>query len=251
MKNFKMGNKKLLSYVLASSIILAGCNITKNQGLNNYENDLAPIETMNKSSSVNIQNQKDNNEIKVKKCNNNVCASNTLKLKNHNISSSKTISKIGKLQKAKEIGRTDNGWSLIKYKGKKGYVKSSKLKQLGNTYIEIDISEQKLTYYKNNKKFLSTNVVTGKDTTPTVKGLFSIYSKNRDYTMRGIGYTSHSDYVLKFYNAYYIHDSSWRSEYGGNIYHYNGSHGCVNTPYKKVKKLYENTKKGTKVLIHK
>ena len=250
MKNFKLGNKKLLSFILTGSIVLSGCNINVIKESKGYTRNPIKVESTDKSD-FNNEVSKNNETVDIQRCSNNVCASKTLKLKSNNTSSSKTIRKIGKLQKAKELGKTKNGWSLIKYKGKKGFVESKDLKDLGDTYIEIDISSQKMIYYKNGKKILSTSVVTGKNKTPTVKGLFSVYSKNRDYTMRGVGYTSHSDYVLKFYNAYYIHDSSWRSNYGGNIYKYNGSHGCVNTPYKKVKKLYENTSVGTKVLIHK
>ena len=47
-----------------------------------------------------------------------------------------------------------------------------------------------------------------------------------------------------------IHDASWRSSFGGNIYTYNGSHGCVNTPYSAVKKIYNNTTYGTPVIVH-
>ena len=250
MKNFKLGNKKLLSFILTGTIMLSGCNTNELKGSSGDTRNPIKVESTNEYNSSNTLG-KNSEADSIQKCSNNVCASKTLKIKSSNTSSSKTIRKIGQLQKAKELGTTKNGWSLIKYKGKKGFVESKDLKDLGDTYIEIDISSQKMVYYKDGKKFLSTSVVTGKNITPTVKGLFSVYSKNRDYTMRGVGYTSHSDYVLKFYNAYYIHDSSWRSNYGGNIYKYNGSHGCVNTPYKKVKTLYENTSVGTKVLIHK
>ena len=36
-----------------------------------------------------------------------------------------------------------------------------------------------------------------------------------------------------------IHDASWRNVYGGEEYKTNGSHGCINTPYDAVSKLYE------------
>ncbi len=185
-----------------------------------------------------------------------VCSKKKLTMREKNSKKSDQVRKIGVYQKLKEIGTTKNGWSLVQYKGEEGYVKSKNLANLGRTYIEVDISDQKLRYYKDGKKFLSTNVVTGKDTLPTVTGLFTVYSKNENYTMNGYDpitksrYISFSKYVLKFYKAYYIHDSS-RTKFGGDIYKNNGSHGCVNTPYKKVKKLYENTNLNTKVLVHK
>jgi lipoprotein-anchoring transpeptidase ErfK/SrfK len=37
-----------------------------------------------------------------------------------------------------------------------------------------------------------------------------------------------------------LHDATWRSSFGGNIYKTNGSHGCVNMPLQSAKKVYEN-----------
>ena len=42
-----------------------------------------------------------------------------------------------------------------------------------------------------------------------------------------------------------IHDASWRSKYGGEIYKTNGSHGCINTPYNEVSALYDMVEIGT------
>ena len=48
-----------------------------------------------------------------------------------------------------------------------------------------------------------------------------------------------------------MHDASWRSQFGGSIYKYNGSHGCVNMPRSKVSKLYKMVTNGTRVIIRK
>ena len=55
---------------------------------------------------------------------------------------------------------------------------------------------------------------------------------------------------MGIYGGCGIHDASWRSSYGGNIYKGNGSHGCVNTPYSKVQKIYNNTGYGTPVIVY-
>ena len=39
-----------------------------------------------------------------------------------------------------------------------------------------------------------------------------------------------------------FHDASWRSKFGGTIYQYSGSHGCINLPVDKAKLLYEKYK---------
>lgn len=47
-----------------------------------------------------------------------------------------------------------------------------------------------------------------------------------------------------------IHDASWRSEFGGNIYKANGSHGCVNAPYYLAKVLFNNIEEGTPIVCY-
>ena len=46
------------------------------------------------------------------------------------------------------------------------------------------------------------------------------------------------------------HDAKWRGSFGGNIYRYNGSHGCVNLPLKKAQAIYENIEVGTPVIVY-
>jgi lipoprotein-anchoring transpeptidase ErfK/SrfK len=46
-----------------------------------------------------------------------------------------------------------------------------------------------------------------------------------------------------------IHDATWRSNFGGEIYKTNGSHGCINTPYEAMKTLYDKTEIGTPVIM--
>ena len=47
-----------------------------------------------------------------------------------------------------------------------------------------------------------------------------------------------------------IHDASWRSYFGGDIYKGNGSHGCVNAPHDKAAEIYEHTDLNTPVFIY-
>lgn len=248
MKNLTIKNKKVLSFILANAILISQCGCRAEEKSKDAFNP-KPIYQMEGPIGPNPNRDQIKEDV-VKNCNQDVCSKKKLAIRVEDSKKSAIIFHVSKYQKLKEIGRTKTGWSLVKSKGNEGYVESKNLSQLGKTYIEVDISEQKLKYYKNGKKFLSTPVVTGKDSTPTVTGLFKVYAKNTNYTMVGDDYRAFSRYVLKFYNRYYIHDSN-RTEYGGEIYHSNGSHGCVNTPYKKVKKLFDHTKLNTKVLIHK
>ncbi len=122
----------------------------------------------------------------------------------------------------------------------------------GGTYIEISIDQQHMWYFENGELILDTDVVTGNADgecdTPT--GRFSVDSRATDTTLTGPGYSSFVNYWMGFYGGCGIHDASWRSSFGGSIYQGNGSHGCVNTPYEKVKLLYERTDYGTPVIIY-
>lgn len=61
----------------------------------------------------------------------------------------------------------------------------------------------------------------------------------------GLDYESFVRYWIPVKGAIGIHDASWRSEYGGEIYKKSGSHGCINTPLDEVAKLYDLVEIGT------
>jgi len=47
-----------------------------------------------------------------------------------------------------------------------------------------------------------------------------------------------------------IHDATWRSKFGGQIYITDGSHGCINTPYDVASKIFEYITQGTPVICY-
>lgn len=131
--------------------------------------------------------------------------------------------------------------------------KSRKEFDIGDTYVEVDLGAQHMWYYKDGKTLVSTPVVTGDVSkgrgTPT--GVYYILYKTTDYTLTGQGYESEVDYWLPFTQmGVGIHDSSWRDAYGGSIYTYDGSHGCVNTPKDAVEKIYKNIESTYPVVVH-
>ena len=124
-----------------------------------------------------------------------------------------------------------------------------KVRQKKNPYIVVSISKQKLTYYEYGEAVLTSNVVTGING-KTPKGTFKVLYKARDVILKGADYESFVSYWIAFKgNSFGFHDASWRSSFGGTIYKTNGSHGCVNMPYNKVKQLYNMVAVGTPVYI--
>ncbi|MBO5551734.1 MAG: L,D-transpeptidase, partial [Lachnospiraceae bacterium] len=102
----------------------------------------------------------------------------------------------------------------------------------GQTYVDINITEQKLTYYQNGVPTLVSEIVTGNESAghDTPQGTFQVYNKATNRTLRGRGYASFVKYWMPFTGNYGMHDASWRGSFGGEIYKTNGSHGCVNMP---------------------
>lgn len=125
------------------------------------------------------------------------------------------------------------------------------VKKKKNPHIIVSIANQTLTYYEYDKVVLSSNIVTGKDgRTPT--GTFKVLNKARNIILKGKDYESFVNYWIAFRGVSLgFHDASWRSNFGGTIYKTNGSHGCVNMPYNKVKQLYNMVQIGTPVYIKK
>ena len=125
-------------------------------------------------------------------------------------------------------------------------------KTVPSTYIEVNINQQHMWYYINGELYVSTDVVTGNyNSMDTPKGYWEVNSKASPCTLVGDGYVSYVDYWMAFIGSGYgIHDASWRSEYGGSIFKGNGSHGCINTPYAAVKKMYAKVTIGTPVIVY-
>lgn len=127
------------------------------------------------------------------------------------------------------------------------------------SYVIVSTADQTLYYYENGSLVLKTPVVTGKwypknHSTPT--GTYYLRAKQTNQTLKGLEddgktkYESHVSYWMPFIgNSWGLHDATWRSSFGGSIYKYNGSHGCVNMPYSAAKNLYARIKVGTLIRI--
>lgn len=133
---------------------------------------------------------------------------------------------------------------------------------LGSVYIEISIKDQTMWCYKDGQVYVETPVVTGKESNPDWatprNGCWYIYKKATEYTMKGPiqedgepEYTAFVHYWMPFNGGVGIHDLASRgNNFGGSIYINNGSHGCINTPYNAVKKIFEVSTVGTPVIVY-
>ncbi len=123
---------------------------------------------------------------------------------------------------------------------------------IGDTYIEVDITNQHLWFYKNGSLLMESDCVTGTQTNPdraTPTGVFKVWTRERDISLIGEGYEAPVDYWMNIsWCGVGLHDLN-RSAYGGDIYMYNGSHGCINLPPAFAKDLFYAVEVGTPVMI--
>lgn len=129
----------------------------------------------------------------------------------------------------------------------------------GNTYVEIDLTNQHVYMIQEGMLVWEAPCVTGNVaknyTTPA--GIYSLTYKERDRVLRGekradgtYEYESPVDYWMPFNGGIGLHDANWRSNFGGTIYQTSGSHGCVNLPPAKVPALYDLVYKGIPVICY-
>lgn len=126
------------------------------------------------------------------------------------------------------------------------------LNDIGGTYVEVDMTEQKIYFYKDNELMVSSDVVTGNLRTRhgTPSGAYFIYGKYKNRILRGPGYASFVRRWMPVVKSIGLHDANWRSEFGGEIYKRDGSHGCVNMPDETTDIIFENAEIGTPVMIY-
>ena len=119
-----------------------------------------------------------------------------------------------------------------------------------NTFVEVDLTNQTVVYYKNGELITQGNVVTGNVSAghATPSGVYRLDWKAKDFVLRGDGYASPVSFWMPFNGGIGLHDASWRSSFGGSIYKTNGSHGCVNMPYSVAQAIYNNIEDKTTII---
>lgn len=122
----------------------------------------------------------------------------------------------------------------------------------GDSYVEINLTAQHLFLYKDGNLVVESDFVSGNlskgHATPT--GAFGLTYKTTDAVLRGEDYATPVKYWMPYAGDVGMHDATWRSSFGGNIYKTNGSHGCINLPRSAAKTIYETIEQGYPVLVY-
>ena len=102
-------------------------------------------------------------------------------------------------------------------------------------WIEVDVTEQRVTAWEGNVPVMSFLTSTGLANTPTVIGEYNIYWKLESTVMAGPGYyLPDVPYTMYFYGGYALHGAYWHDNFGQPM-----SHGCVNLSIDNSKELFE------------
>lgn len=120
-------------------------------------------------------------------------------------------------------------------------------------YILISISNQRLFAYKNRELIIESDIVTGNPNknNDTPKGVYNMNNKSRNIYLTGPTWRSFVSYWMPFVaNKIGMHDMTSRDKFGGEIYKYNGSRGCVNMPLDKAGQLYKEIDTTYKVIVY-
>ena len=122
----------------------------------------------------------------------------------------------------------------------------------GNSYVEVNLTAQHLYLYVDGQCILDTDVVTGNISqgNGTHTGAYQIMYCEKDATLKGDNYSSDVSYWMPFHGNEGLHDASWRSQFGGQIYKTSGSHGCVNMPPSAAATLFSYVSAGFPVLVY-
>ncbi len=123
---------------------------------------------------------------------------------------------------------------------------------IGDTYIEISIDRQHLWYYVDGKLKMQTDIVTGmKGRSDTPTGVYYITERINGKYLTGDTYRTWVNKWMRLTNmGVGLHDATWKSSFGGSIYTYNGSHGCINLPYSFACDLFDAVYVGLPVVIY-
>jgi lipoprotein-anchoring transpeptidase ErfK/SrfK len=113
-------------------------------------------------------------------------------------------------------------------------------------WIDVDLSEQRLTAYEGTTPVKSYLVSTGLPATPTPMGQYRIWIKLPTDDMAGADYYIEDvPWVMYFHGGYGLHGVTWHANFGHPM-----SHGCVNQPTPEAEWLFRFADVGTLVNIH-
>lgn len=131
---------------------------------------------------------------------------------------------------------------------------------LNGTYVEVDLSNQHLWFYKHGDLVTESDIISGLPTEEreTHEGVFTIPYKASPFNLvgqggagEGSGWDVEVQYWMPFDDGQGLHDAAWQSNFGGSTYKIAGSHGCINLPIAEAAAIYAEMEDNVCILIYK
>ena len=131
-------------------------------------------------------------------------------------------------------------------------------KDYGSTYAEVDLTNQTVYVIQDGNVVFTSPCVSGRMTKGrmTPEGYYDVKLKQTNKVLVGykpdgsVDYRSPVSYWMPFNGGIGFHDATWRGSFGGSIYVYSGSHGCINLPFAKAREMYDLVYKGMPVICY-
>ncbi len=107
-------------------------------------------------------------------------------------------------------------------------------------WVAVDLFEQTLIAYEDDRPVFATVVSSGLSEWPTVEGLFKVWARLRKDTMSGAAgqpdayYVQNVPWVMYFKGGISLHGTYWHGDFG-----YRRSHGCVNLSISDARWIYD------------
>ena len=123
--------------------------------------------------------------------------------------------------------------------------------ETGN-YIEVSLENQHVWHYTNGELCCETDCVTGtKGVHDTPTGAYYVSERIPGKYLTGPTWNRWVDRWMRLTDdGIGLHDAVWRSTFGGVIFTYNGSHGCINLPKDYAYRLFDEIKNGYLTIIY-
>ncbi len=135
----------------------------------------------------------------------------------------------------------------------RGYCRATD--DIGDSYAEVDITNQKVFVYKDGELVIESDCVTGLASDPeraTPPGVYRVWTMEKDVVLGTYavqGYEAPVNYWMNFTEiGIGFHDLA-RVAYGGDIYKTNGSHGCINLPLDVAAEMFDTIEVGYPVIV--
>ena len=128
----------------------------------------------------------------------------------------------------------------------------NEVNDIGDSYVEVDLTNQHVYMIIDGKLAVESDCVTGckNNGNSTPDGLYMLSHKKSPAILVGEDYRTKVTYWMPFNRGIGLHDATWRGRFGGDIYVYDGSHGCVNLPYSVAAEIYQLIYPGIPIICY-